>query len=347
LDHALLALNLHRQLQYETTPPDVAFIGYPPIEAAAVMTRWLNVRGIPSLLDVKDQWPSIFIEALPKLLRPLGHVALSPYFHLAKRTMRDATGISAMADSFLDRTLFLAKRKRSSQDGVFPLAPSNNSVSAEALFESYKWWEKFDIQKFGTLRISYVGNLSPNVDLAPVKLAASYFLSKNIPVEFYICGDGVSLKKYKEMMMDLSNVHFPGRIGQAQALAITQQSHASLIPYVNNENFQLSLPNKSIDSLAFGLPILSSLQGEVGNLIEKHNVGLRYGTDSKMSLIECIEKLIEAPCVRQEMSKNALNLYTKKFSYDIVYGGLVRHLESLFIVSKKESQRRLSSESLE
>ena len=41
-DHAQLAYNLNTLLKEVTSPPDVAFIGYPPIEMAAVMARWLN-----------------------------------------------------------------------------------------------------------------------------------------------------------------------------------------------------------------------------------------------------------------------------------------------------------------
>jgi len=77
------------------------------------------------------------------------------------------------------------------------------------------------------------------------------------------------------------------------------------------------------------LPILSPLQGEVANLIEAHEVGLRYGTDSGRSLVECIEALISSQTLRRKMSNNAQRLYRERFSYEMVYGGLVRHLELL------------------
>ena len=58
-DHAVLARNLKKMLREEYSQPDVGFVGYPPIETAVVMTGWLSARGIPSLLDLKDQWPSL------------------------------------------------------------------------------------------------------------------------------------------------------------------------------------------------------------------------------------------------------------------------------------------------
>jgi hypothetical protein len=75
--------------------------------------------------------------------------------------------------------------------------------------------------------------------------------------------------------------------------------------------------------------ILSPLQGEVAFLIENHKVGFRYGTDSGTSLVGCIETLISNQALRHKLSNNAQMLYREKFSYEMVYGDLVRHLEMI------------------
>ena len=68
IDHLQLAWNLKKLLKRERGVPDIAFIGYPPIETAAVMSKWLKKRKIPMMLDVKDLWPSMFVEVFPKIL---------------------------------------------------------------------------------------------------------------------------------------------------------------------------------------------------------------------------------------------------------------------------------------
>lgn len=328
-DHIVLARNLKHFLNKENTVPDVAFIGYPPIETASVMGKWLAKRDIPFLLDVKDLWPLVFLEAVPKSLRSLGRIALTPYFVLAKSSVMCATGVSAMAESFLQRVLAFGGRKKLDTDGFFPLTSSGDSVPDHELAAAKNWWLDRGLQVDGKIRVCYVGNLSSNVDLAPIKDAATYFMKKKLPVEFIICGDGDSLDTFKELMLDLNNVHFPGRIGRPHVLALAGYCQASLIPYVNSENFQLSLPNKTLDALSLGLPILSPLQGEVANLIFEHNVGMTYGKNFEKSLVQCIEMLLKNPILMENMSQNALNLYQEKFSFEIVYGDLVRHLEML------------------
>ena len=70
-----------------------------------------------------------------------------------------------------------------------------------------------------------------------------------------------------------SNVFFTGWIDYSQLLALKKLSIATLAPYRNTPDFQMSIPNKIIDSLYFGLPIITSLKGEVENIIRKYNVG--------------------------------------------------------------------------
>lgn len=328
-DHVVLARNLERQLNQETQPPDVAFIGYPPIEAAAVMTHWLSERGVSSILDIKDRWPNLFVDALPKFAQPLGRIVFAPYFHFAKRAMRDATGLSAMAEGFLAWAIDFAGRQRKNVDTVVPLTTPIGDVSGIDLEGACHWWDSKGIRADGRPRFCFVGSHSSAFDIDPIYQAAKYFSSYGNECEFIICGDGEYSAAWRSLMSALPNVHFTGWVDRAQIETLALRSMAALAPYKNTEDFVMSVPNKVIDSLSMGLPILSPLQGEVAKLIANYGVGLRYGTDSGKSLIQSIEMLMASPEMHQQMAKNALNLYQEKFSFERVYGGLVKHLEAL------------------
>ena len=328
-DHVILGLNVWHHLKQETQLPDVAFIGYPPIEAAAIMTHWLSVRGVPIMLDIKDQWPNIFVDSLPVTMRPLGRIILAPYFYLAKSAMRDATGLSAMAGGFLSWALDFAGRQRNEFDRVVPLTTPIAQISAGELDFARQWWDNKGIVADHRPRICFVGSHSQAFDIEPIYQAAKHFSSHANQCEFVICGDGEYSAAWRSLMSGLPNVHFSGWIDRPQIEALAERTYAAITPYRNSESFTKSLPNKVIDALSLGLPILSPLQGEVAILIDNNRVGLRYGTDSGKSLIQCIELLIADPDLRQQISINALNLYCQNFCSDIVYGGLVNHLEAL------------------
>jgi glycosyltransferase involved in cell wall biosynthesis len=329
IDHAQLATNLKKMLKQSSDLPDVAFTGFPPIETAAVLTKWLVRHGVPSLLDVKDQWPSLFLDAAPASLRPLGRMILCPYFYLARRAIRDATGLSAMANNFLDWALGIAERRRSDMDGVFPLTSPVGQVSKSQLEEARRWWNEQGILDDGRPRIIFVGSFMSIFDFKPVQEATKIAIQKNAPCEFVICGDGGSSAELRAMMAGLTNVHFPGWIDRPKIEALAERSQAALAPYLNIDNFTKNIPNKIVDALSLGLPIICPLQGEVASLIAEHGVGLRYGTDSGKNLQDCIQILTNDPIIQRSMSLKARALYEERFSFDMVYGGLVKHLEKL------------------
>jgi glycosyltransferase involved in cell wall biosynthesis len=138
------------------------------------------------------------------------------------------------------------------------------------------------------------------------------------------------------MMAGLPNVHFPGWIDRPKIEALAERCLAALVPCLNIDSFKRSIPNKVIDALSLGLPILSPLQGEVASLIAEHGVGMRYGTDTGKSLYDCIQALIQDADLQKSMSQKALALYAERFSFEIVYGGLVKHLE--IMASRKDAK---------
>jgi len=335
-DHAVLARNLSRLLKNETSVPDVAFIGYPPIETAAVMTRWLATRGVPCMVDVKDQWPTIFIDALPSPLKLLGRIALSPYFYYGRRAMRDATALSAMADGFLQWAAGFAGRSVSHLDQVVPLTVPTGQVSPAELEDAGCWWDQQGIKADGTHRICFVGSHSPAFDIDPVCEATNSMARAGSACQFVFCGDGANSSAWREKMAGLTNVYFPGWIDRAKIEALALRSSAALAPYRNSEDFVMSIPNKVIDSLALGLPVLSPLRGEVERLISDSGIGMSYGGEIGRTLEQCIVDLTDKLGLRDELSGNALRLYQERFSFETVYGGLVNHLEILALSRRSQ-----------
>ena len=69
-----------RRLTKTEQPPDVILAAYPPIELAAAAGRYGHEHGVPTIGDVRDLWPDIWAEAVPRFLRGPAHVGLAPYF---------------------------------------------------------------------------------------------------------------------------------------------------------------------------------------------------------------------------------------------------------------------------
>ena len=322
IDHFQLALNLKKLLKRERVAPDIAFIGYPPIEAAAVMSKWLSKRGVPMVLDVKDLWPSMFVDAFPKMLQPIARIIFHPYFYLAKRTIRGADGISAMAPAFLKWVLKFADKKPTDSDKVFRLTSPVSNISKSEMLLASKWRDAQGIN-VNMPTVLFVGSFMSVFDFNPIFETAKELKD----CQFVLCGDGDYLSELKNKTQGLDNVFFPGWVDRAKIEVLSDMSIASLAPYKNIDNFMVNTPNKIVDSLLLGLPIISPLRGEVAKLIESNEVGFTY--DDSRSLNNHIQLLINDDKLQEQMSNNAKKLYNKEFEFNMVYDGLVQHLERM------------------
>jgi glycosyltransferase involved in cell wall biosynthesis len=302
------------------------------------MIRWLRQQGIPSLLDVKDQWPEIFLDALPVKVKFLGKIALWPYYWLARYAMRNATGISAMTESFLSWALDFGGRCRCKEDVVTPLTAPRDVSNEDEMSSAREWWAAHGVREDGKIRFCFIGSHTRSFDFAPVIAAAKHLLTTAPNCELVICGNGERSLEWQEAAKGLTNVHFPGWVDSPRIRVLAQLASAFIAPYENTDGFERSIPNKIVDALSLGLPIVTPLRGEVSELISRYHVGLRYGTDTNCSLQGCLARLGEDVELQRRMAKNAAELYEREFAFEKVYAALVVHIESL-VVSDDERKR--------
>jgi len=322
LDHAQLGWNLRRMLKDETAP-DVSFVGYPPIEPAWVMTRWLHNHNSPTILDIKDAWPDNLVEAFPSTLKPLAKIIFYPYLIMMKQTLRLSDGITSVSQEFLDWCLRKAGRTQNKNDFVFPLSSQKISFHNKEIAEATKWWNDFEVSTSSLLRGYFVGSLTDAFDFDPIINAA-----KNLPISFIIAGDGPRLEVLRRETQDIPNLIFPGRVSSVQAQVLSSLSNFSLAPLASRSDFEMSIPNKFYDAMQLGKPMITSLEGPARRLIEKHNCGLFYGSENEF--INILSKLLEDTDSLDKMSQNAMARYKEEFDYFKVYGDAVERLFELW-----------------
>jgi len=329
IDHAELALNLRKLLKREQTVPDVAFVGYPPIEFAYVALKWMKAHGVPTLLDVKDQWPHIFIEPFPWWLRPFAKFAFYPYFYVGRKTLREATAFCTMAQGFLDWMSRFSGRPLSSLDCIAPLSSVPQNLTDECVNDAVAWWKTHGVIDDGRKRFFFVGSFSQAFDFLPVAKAARQAYDTGLDWQFVICGDGAKAEYLSELFSGLSNVVLPGWADRPKVEALACMSLVGLAPYRNTPDFINSVPNKVIDYLSLGKPIASPLEGEVAALIKHHHVGLAYGQSSTGGLFDQLMRACHDETNMKQISENASILYDTHFSGEKVYKSLAEKLESL------------------
>lgn len=329
-DHFMLSRNLKKALnEYKDEFPDLALVGYPPIEMAAVATKWFKSRNIPIVIDVKDMWPSIFLEPFPVFLRPVIKIILFPYYRIAKHTLQASTAMSSMSLSYLDWMADFAKRPLTISDSANPLTNKIENLSDQEYQDSCFWWSKLNISDKTKNRFCFIGSFMSVFDFSEVQKAATEFYEQDIECTFVICGDGGFSADIKRQFSGLPNVIFPGWIDRPKMQYLANCCSGALIPYKNIENYTRNIPNKVIDSLALGLPIITTLSGVVGRLVVNEGVGFLCNAESGITMRDALANLLRDPKLVADISERAKNIYERDYSYDNVYGSMVDKLELL------------------
>ena len=332
IDHFILALNLKKILNLQSKLPDVAFIGYPPIETSYVLMKWLKKNDIPYLLDIKDQWPQVFVDAFPKFLRFFAYLCFFPYFILSKKIIRQSNGISTISKSFLEWALTFSTRNKNKFDIISPLTSPKQKLKVIDETVALNWWSKRGIVKNGLFKVIFIGSFSKAFDFNVIFETATKLFNKKVNCEFILCGDGELSSHLKNKSKYYNNMKIIDWIDSKKIAALVKISSAFIAPYKNKPDFVKSIPNKVIDALKFGLPLVSPLKGEVQSLIKNYKIGVSY--NDAQSLGVSLKKLINNKTICKKYSYNSIKLYQSKFEFENVYGQLVLHLESL-----KKSER--------
>ena len=328
-DHIVLALNLRKFLKSNIIDtPDLIITGYPPIETAYVLSRWAKKNNILYVLDIKDQWPTVIVDSIPWPINFFASIVLSPMFLMAKYAMRNASINVSISSGFLNWVKKFSGLSKSNQTKVLPLAAPNIVIHENTFNQSMKWWSDYGIQKNENLKIAFVGSFSRAFNFDFIFQAAKYFEEKNLLVEFIICGQGEQGNQMQLQAQDTKNVKIIEWIDIPKIKTLEHIVDLYIAPYISTDDFKMSIPNKVIDAFMAGLPVITSLDGDLKNLVEQKKAGFYYNSAS--TLISVLGYLDQNREEIQEISANASELYSEKFHFDSVYDNFINEIEELF-----------------
>jgi glycosyltransferase involved in cell wall biosynthesis len=328
LDHRQVATGFDR-LAPEEPQPDVIVAAYPTIELCAASARYAIPRDIPLAMDIRDLWPDIFSDAMPSILRPLAHMALTPYQRIARRTLASANALFSITDPILEWGLAKAGRERRPTDRVIPFAYESN-MDLAGQDAAFHYWKSMGLDFETQFVICFLGTFGQILDFDTVIRAARLLVNQGVrDVRFVLCGLGDTLDPFREQAKDLPSVVFPGWVDAAKIAALMANSKLGLVPYRPRLDFSRSIPNKAAEYLSAGLPILTCLDGLLSRTVEQYSLGYTYVTGNPDSLAS---RILEAKTNRENLNsrkETCLSFFNREFRADIVFGKYQAAIESL------------------
>jgi glycosyltransferase involved in cell wall biosynthesis len=283
------------------------------------------------MLDVKDNWPENFIEAFPNFFKKFARLILFPYFKLTSYIFNNADAISSITTSFINWIKsFQNKQNKNFNESkyfVSPLVRKKIIFNPKSLKEAIDFWNKKGINVIEKKHFSFVGSLSNSFDFKFILKISNFLITKHPNYIFIICGTGDKYLELKQLFSNSPNVMLVGEIDKYKASILIKHSVASLAPYLNNQNFQNSIPNKVIESLENSVPFITNTEGELRKLIEVFDNGIFLEKDLKN--IEKISNLIENKELLNNLKRNSFNSYQELFNFEKTYQKIIFNLKKI------------------
>ena len=306
--------------------PDLIFAAVPVPEWAENAVNFGRCYGIPVIVDAQDQWPDIYVTAFPKFLHALARLLLKHEFNRSRKLFRGATGITAVSQTYFDWGINRAGRSPCSADGVFPLgcvAPPVTEAPNES--EQLELRKRLNIPL--TAKVAYfLGTFGASYDIETMVRAAGLLQKQEREdVHLVLAGDGDKLALARSMASGLSTITIPGRVDDRTARTLSALSSIGLCAY--SAKAIQSIPTKPPEYMAAGLPLISSLRGELCSIIEAEQCGVYYVAGNAGSLCDQILRLVDHPQECRQMGLRARVLFEKNYDARRIYSKLAEHLE--------------------
>ncbi len=304
--------------------PDIVLCSMPTIELCDKAVDYAGARQIPIVLDIRDLWPDIFVDAVPRWSRSAARAVLSPYFRSVKRSLAAATAIWGVSEGYLAWGLDKAGRDRLPADAVHLLgykAPvaevSDRAVGRKQL--SASGIAADDIVCW------FIGSLGRTYDLETVIDAAG--LVADPRVKFVISGDGERMAALRSRAAARNNVVFTGWIDQRSLATMMAAADIALAAYALGA--PQGIPNKIPEYMSAGLPILSSLRGETEEVMRSAGCGSTYHAGDAADLASQVALLADCATRRHEMGARGKAYYLEQMDAAIVYPRMIAELTDL------------------
>lgn len=242
--------------------PDLIVSAVPTLGAASVLLDFARACGARFVADIQDAWPETFGRlGLPK-------VFLLPLYRTAKRLYRTADRVIGVSERY--RAIAEREDYRVYPHGILS-SPSPSPSSSPSLST-----------------LLYLGNLGAGYDLKTVLEA----LVAESSLTLEIAGRGPqesALRREIETLGLGERVRFHGYLSADALGELASRCAVGVIPM--RDDSWVGLPYKLGDYLAAGLPVLSSLHGECGELLTREGLGAVYDFGSPTSLLKALKSI--------------------------------------------------------
>lgn len=320
-DHRLIAWNF-KKIAPSLPVPDIIIASIPQHYLAYEAAVYAVNHNIPLVIDIRDPWPEIFVQRMPRAFQQLVRRLLWNDFRMTKNALTSATCITSMMKTLLDWGLTLAGRLKTDNDRVYYLGYKQERATGQ-------FSEKlaYIVNKIaGKFIVLFIGTFAEYHNPTALVDCAKQFQDDE-SIHFILAGDGQYMSNIIDGSAGLTNLTLTGWIEQNDITELLRISHVGVC---TTNRFAYFFPNKACAYLSEGLPVLSAFQGDLKTILEERSAGFYFSPGNSEELSQHIKRLSRDDILYRNFSRNARKVFEELLNADKVYSGYADHIENIY-----------------
>ena len=304
---------------------DVVYVYATQMTAGFGPWLWRTTGGTPYVLHVQDLWPDSIVGSS---------------FVAGGRASRLVSGV-------LDPWLRSAYRRAAAVIGIAPTMVSTLTARGAPQARAHLVYTGADAGEpvIRTLppmespraEIVYAGNVGDMQDLDTIVRAAH--AAADAGVRLTIVGDGVAKPALRAVVdsLDAENVRFLDPVPRERMREVYARADYALVSLKDRPVFRGTIPSKLQAVLSAGLPVVTTVQGDVRALVEDASAGLTADAEDVGSVEAAFRAAAALPADdRDAMGRRGRELYDTHFSRS----SGISSIEGLLRAAAKGTSRR-------
>ncbi len=287
--------------------PDVVIASSPQL-LVALSGWWLaRCKRVPFVFEVRDLWPESLTavgmgDSTSLLHRVLGRIAGFLY--------RNCDHIVVVTRAFKDH---LVKHWRVPPEKISIV---ENGVETEIFAPQDASQLRNELSIDGKFVVSYIGTIGMAHGLETLLEAAGKLQHLNPEVLFLLVGEGADKERIMNLAHSrgLSNVRFVAQQPHDLVPAYICASDACLVLLKKSPVFKTVIPTKMLEFMSCARPVISGVDGEAREILEKAQAGVCIEPENPEQLIQAVLRLAEGKNLRETLGRNGRRYVVQNLS---------------------------------
>jgi len=281
--------------------PDLVIASSTPLTVALPALCTKALRGIPFLFEIRDPWPELprAMGVLPAPLAPLME-------GLANLACRRAAAVVPLAEG-------MAETARARGADPARVQVIGNGCDLDLFGPHIAPWRPAEAAPWEVLAL-YAGAHGRANGLGVVVEAARLLAARGeTRLRILLVGEGAEKTALMRAAADLRNITFLPPMPKREIARLFAGSQIALHILADCPAFAAwTAPNKLMDGLAAGRPVISNAPGDAERLLTEGGAGMAVAPDDAAGLAAALVSLVEDPARRAAMGEAARSLAVRQ-----------------------------------